>query len=267
MLGGDLPCPHDQDSVGERDRLVDIVGDQQHRRPVPGDQLPDELVHLDPGQCVEGGERLVEQQQFRLADQRPGEGDPLRLPTGEGDRPRLEMATEADLRQRGGGLLLSLAPRQPDRDVAPDPFPRQQPVLLEHHRPLRRHVDCAGVGLVEAGEGPQQGGLAAAALAQQGDELTGGDVDVEPVDDDLVLIGAAQATDPDEGRSPGGRGIRGLPRDGGGLGCHYLAFPSTRCSAGNQVFGKAVEPGRAARGPCPRQWPLQTMAAADGATA
>jgi hypothetical protein len=57
------------------------VRHQQHRGFVRAPQRHHEAVHLDAGQRVECCERLVEQQQFRFADQRAGERHTLRFPT------------------------------------------------------------------------------------------------------------------------------------------------------------------------------------------
>ena len=43
----------------------------------------DQLVHLARGDRVEAGRRLVEEQHLRVAEQRPGERDPLAQPLGE----------------------------------------------------------------------------------------------------------------------------------------------------------------------------------------
>ena len=64
---------------------------------VPAAQLLHQCVHADPGQGVEGAERLVEQQQLRLADQRPGQRRALRLAAGQRLGPVVLVAGEADL--------------------------------------------------------------------------------------------------------------------------------------------------------------------------
>ena len=91
---------HD-DAVREDDRLVDVVRDEQHRRLVHGAEVPDQLTHLDAGQRVERGERLVEQEQLWLSHQGPGERDPLRLPARERRRPCLLPLAQPDLVERG----------------------------------------------------------------------------------------------------------------------------------------------------------------------
>ena len=85
--------------------------------------------------------------------------------------------------------------------------------MLEHEAdvaPLRRQVggvgaldrDLALVGVVEAGDDAQQGGLAAAARAEQGGELAGGDADGHVVERDEVAEALADVRDLDAQREP-----------------------------------------------------------------
>jgi hypothetical protein len=70
---------------------------------------------------------------------------------------------------------------------------REQRIALKHHvdrSPMRRHRrhldavehDAAGVRSLEAGDQPQQGGLAAARRAEQREELAVMNVEGKPVD-------------------------------------------------------------------------------------
>ena len=79
-LVGDHTPSQDEDPVGEEQRLVHVVGDEQHAGPVPSPQVEHQPVDGDPGQRVQGAERLVQQEQVGLADQGPGQGGPLGLP-------------------------------------------------------------------------------------------------------------------------------------------------------------------------------------------
>ncbi|SOY66402.1 hypothetical protein CBM2592_B130130 [Cupriavidus taiwanensis] len=88
-------------------------------------------------------------------------------------------------------LLREQAPRlQPERDVVPDPAPWIQRGILEHHdaRGIRLgdgHAilpDFSRGGLVQARDQAQQRGLAAAAGAEQGDEFTRRDGEVDVVE-------------------------------------------------------------------------------------
>ncbi len=96
----DAAVVHHDEPVGERERLVVIVGHEQDRESEPheqGSQLGDEPLAQ---RAVEGAERFVEHEQPRRRRQRACEGDPLLLATGElRDAPVLE-ATHADERQR-----------------------------------------------------------------------------------------------------------------------------------------------------------------------
>ena len=81
------PSVEHEDPVGEHDRLVDVVGDEQDRRAVARAQVAQQGVHPDAGERVERAERLVEQQQLGVADQRPGQRDALLLAAGQLARP------------------------------------------------------------------------------------------------------------------------------------------------------------------------------------
>ncbi|MCY1355821.1 hypothetical protein D9M69_422570 [compost metagenome] len=89
---------------------------------------------------------------------------------------------------------------QPERDVVPDAAPRVQRGILEHHDARGIGVgdgravlqDLARRGLVQAGDEPQQRGLAAAAGAEQGDEFTGRDAEVDIVEDLQALVAMAE---------------------------------------------------------------------------
>ena len=47
-------------------------------------ELVDQLVDVAGGDRVEAGGRLVEEQHLRVAEQRPGQGDPLAQALGQG---------------------------------------------------------------------------------------------------------------------------------------------------------------------------------------
>src|SRR5882757_308622 len=133
VLGGDSPASQHQHPVGERQRLVYVVGDQQHGRPVPLPELGHQPVHGQPGQRVQRAERLIQQQQVGLPDQGPGQGYPLRLAAGQGARPRIGPLVQVHLGQRAASHPARVIGAQPEGDVAPDPPPGQQPRLLERH--------------------------------------------------------------------------------------------------------------------------------------
>jgi len=55
-------------------------------------------------------------------------------------------------------------------------------MLLEHDGGRRGRHDASAVDRIEAGQRPQQRGLAASALAEQGDEFAALDAQIEIVD-------------------------------------------------------------------------------------
>ena len=84
-------CPVDDhaDAVGERRRVLEVVGDEQGRQPQLGQQLG-ELGADDRARVrVERRQRLVEQQHRGVAGECPRKRDPLPLTPGEVGRPRL----------------------------------------------------------------------------------------------------------------------------------------------------------------------------------
>ncbi len=80
---GHAAVEHHRDPVGEHGRLLLIVGDDHGGDLEVTLHIQDQLTHAVAQVGVEAGQRLVEEQHPRLDDQRPGESDPLALPTGQ----------------------------------------------------------------------------------------------------------------------------------------------------------------------------------------
>ena len=102
---------HDDDPVGDEDRLGDAVGDQHDRR---GGALPEPQqleVEALAAQRVERAERLVEQQDLGLEREGAGERDPLARAAGQlgravADDPGIER-DEVDRARRGAAARRS----------------------------------------------------------------------------------------------------------------------------------------------------------------
>ena len=126
--------PHHHDAVGERDRLLDVMGDEDQRRLGVRPQIEQMVLQIDAGEGVERRERLVEQQHLRPRHQRARDRDALRLAAGQLARPHIGLVGEADARQRLGDALRrsALGPvLEAEADIVGDRQPRQQPRLLE----------------------------------------------------------------------------------------------------------------------------------------
>ena len=96
----DLAGVEHDDLVGQRHRLDLVVGDVDHRRLQRAVQLGDLQPRVDAQRGVEVGQRLVEQEQFRLAHQRPADGDALALAAGQLGRPPLQIGLQRQHRRR-----------------------------------------------------------------------------------------------------------------------------------------------------------------------
>ena len=97
------PLRQHDDTVGEVHRLGDRVGDEHDRRRQRLAQPGEEVAHVGAGDLVEGGERLVHQQQRRAERHRPDEGDALLHAARQLVRVGVGEVGEADLGEQFGG--------------------------------------------------------------------------------------------------------------------------------------------------------------------
>src|SRR5690606_33679249 len=144
-------------------------------------------LHLLAQLEVERSERLVEQQDVRVVDERASQRDALLLPAGELVGLPLLVAGQVDQVEHRRHLVADLVRRgpaatQPEGDVLEHVEVGEQRVVLEDrvHPTLEwrevgdlglADVDGAGGDLLEAADHSQRGGLAAARWAEQGEEL------------------------------------------------------------------------------------------------
>jgi hypothetical protein len=136
-------------------------------------------VHTDAGQRVQGTERLVEEEEFGLADEGAGQRGPLGLASRDGGGPGAFMRGEADLGEGGAAALVGAVPGEADHHVVEHPFPGLEPWVLKDHGAAPRHQQLPADLRVEPRHGTQQRGLAGAAAAEQGDELALADGEID----------------------------------------------------------------------------------------
>ena len=187
---GDPAGVQDHDPVGQVQRGPAVRDDQRgaaaHHLAQRGVDL-----RLQPG--VDGRGGVVQDQQPRVGDQRPGQRHPLPLAAGQGQALLADHGVVA-LRQPGDELVrLGRPGRRQDLlvggvgpavgDVGPHGVGEQEAVL--HDQPDRgaqgvpgqvgdvvpADPDHAGLGVVEARQQLRQGGLAGAGRADHGDGL------------------------------------------------------------------------------------------------
>ena len=188
---------HDGDPVGHGERLGLIVGDVDHRDPELALELLDLELHVLAQLLVERPEGLVHEEQTRLEHHRPGERHALLLAAAQLAGHPLSEPAELHQLQRPLGPLLGfpaghLAHPQRVGDVLGDGHVGEERIALKDHPdvPQRRgqpgdvlavEDDAPPVRHGEPGDGHQQGGLARAAGAEEGQELLAPHVDGDVV--------------------------------------------------------------------------------------
>ena len=239
-----------QDAAADDARLLDGMGDEEHRETGVLPELQELLLHLAPGQRVERRERLVHQQDVRLHRHAAGDGHPLLHAAGEHVRIGVLEPVElhlADVLPRDVvGLLAGRAPPPVDQregDVLLHRLPGQELIeLLEHHDPIGARVrdrvplePHLALHRMEVARDPlEQGRLAAPRRAEQDEAIGGVDLEPDPVGrGDQVLLGLVLEGDAvDIEYRGGGRGGTRFRRGAAGY-CvsHGLSYrPGRSCS-------------------------------------
>ncbi|MNP38411.1 hypothetical protein D3C76_1319220 [compost metagenome] len=133
---------HHQDTVGQEQRLVDIVGDEHHSGADACPDIQQQLLHACTGLRIQGTEGFVHQQKARAVDQHPGNLGPLLHTAGQLTGPAPGKVGQPHQLQHftslpatfGAALALHL---QAEGHVVEHATPRQQGVVLKHHATLR----------------------------------------------------------------------------------------------------------------------------------
>ena len=215
-LTADLLDPagvHDDDPVGDRERLRLVMRDVDRRLARPPLELADCEFEAFPEVLVEGRQWLVEEEDPWVRRKDAGEGDPLLLTARELARHPRAVPRQVDHGQhlldaaRDRGLPHSLD-RQAEPDVLGNRQMREERRRLEDEadvsgaRRQERHVlvvkpDAAAGRLHEPRDHPQGRRLAAAGRAEERDELAIGHVEVELVDRDRRAVMLRDRGQPD----------------------------------------------------------------------
>ena len=100
----------DDHPVGKRDRLGDIVGDENRGKAVLAPDALEQAVHLHPRQRIERAERLVEEKNAGPAHQGTRKRDALALAARQHRGPVICAVGKPDIRERcRGGLAPAIA--------------------------------------------------------------------------------------------------------------------------------------------------------------
>ena len=167
--------------VGEPDRLVDVVGDEQRGDPPARHQRGELVAQAFRERVVEGHEGLVEHQEVGLDREGAGERDAAGLAERQFAGEMIAMGGEPERGEQhvefGVGRL-----RRAEPHVLLHGAPGQEARLLEHHAELAviGQAHHPGIVAVEAGDDAQQRRLAAAGGADQGGHRPGGEGEFQP---------------------------------------------------------------------------------------
>jgi hypothetical protein len=204
-----VPFLQNDHPVGEKERFLDVVGDQQYSTSLLTPQVEQQPLHRRASQGVESAERLVQEQQVGAMDEGSGQGSALLLPSREHDWPIVLASGEPDRAQQLNGSLAMLG-RQSQCGVTQDASPREEAIFLiddPHHRLAAIRApdfDQTVSRTVEPGDDLQNGRLAATPRPKNRDELSRrqGEVDAlqylasperfrQPANDDLGALDRA----------------------------------------------------------------------------
>jgi hypothetical protein len=120
------------DPVGQRSRLIDVVRDQDDRGAgLLSKRLLYETLHVQSRQRVQTVQRLVKKQQSGARGQSAGERYTLFLCARQDGGPILNAIGQTNIAQHLRDTAAILV-RKPKPDILADAQPRQQPAILKH---------------------------------------------------------------------------------------------------------------------------------------
>ncbi len=220
----------DGDAVGELVGFLEVLGGEEDGD-AAGDEFADDLPHGVAGAGVEAGGGFVEEDDPRAADEGHGDVEAALHAAGVGGGGLLRGVGEAEAFQQFGGDPAARGPGDQVQvgheehvllagDQAVDGGelpgdPDRGPYRLRVRREVvARHLGLPAVGGDQGGEDLDGGGLARAVRAEQREHGSGGDAQVDAVEDGLVAVRLAQAQGGDGGGRPrtGSRVSRGHDR-------------------------------------------------------
>lgn len=212
---------HDRQPVGELFGLFQVVRGEEHRRALEF-QLADQFPGVAAGLGVEAGGRLVEEQHLGPSEQGQREVEAPAFAAGELLDPHGATVGQVGHVEGFVGGPGAAGAARPHAYGLQDGQLRREAALLEHHadavphrRPLAervvaQHPDRSTGGSGLAFEEFEGGGLSGAVGAQQGEQLTAGDREVDALDGVEVAVAPFQSDGFDDGvhalHTPGGTG-------------------------------------------------------------
>mmetsp|Transcript_27893 Transcript_27893/g.52174 ORF Transcript_27893/g.52174 Transcript_27893/m.52174 type:complete len:340 (+) Transcript_27893:987-2006(+) len=184
---GEGTVGHQQDPVGQQDRLVDVMGDHEHGLFRAAPDLEQLFLDGAPRERIERAKGFIQQQQLGMVGEGARDGHALSHAARKlAGLAMHHVAFETHLGQEIAGVVLDLVAGpvgmpglDAEGDVLEGREPRQERIVLEHDAPIQRgaghfepvHLDHAGGRFGEAGEDVHDGGLATARVTEDADEF------------------------------------------------------------------------------------------------
>src|SRR3990172_8221660 len=229
VKGDPAAAPHDVGAVGDLDRARGVLLDEEHRHAFLAELL-ENLEHLVDDQRRQPERGLVEEEELRPGEQRPGDCELLLLAAGELRARPVEEAPQhgealAHLLDVGLRLLSVLARRRSDAQVLADREPAEDAPVLRHERDAETEdrigreaddrpaceCDVARGGPEDAGDRPERRRLAGAVVAHEADQLALLDLERELLDGRAAALGYGEVSEPEHSPLPSRRGTRRSP--------------------------------------------------------
>jgi hypothetical protein len=200
----------DRDAVAQAFGLLEAMGGEEDRHAAPA-ELVDQLVDLAGGDRVQAGGRLVQEQQLRVAEQRPGQGDPLAEPFGQGAAGIVGPVGQVDGPQRAADAIVwvgHLVEACETLEVLGHAQAQVQARRLGHDRNAPADLCAVAGGERESGdrcrargrcneraERPHHGGLAGAVRPKEPEDLAVAELKRDVLERDPVTEVLAQTMD------------------------------------------------------------------------
>ena len=247
-LGHHLARRDHRQPVGQRLGFVHVVRGE-HDRGALRAQVAHQVPGVAAGGRVEAGGRLVQEQQFRAADQAERQVQPPLLPAGQVAHLLPGLPGQADQVDHLADVARRRVVARVARDGLPDGQVRlDRDVLQDQPDPLAQrpaagpvagvdaeHVDLARVPGAEPLQDLQDGGLARAVRAEQREDLAAADGEAHAADGRHRAVALAQP-----GHGERGRSCAVAAMDGRGqrlLSCARTGPPRSRRGSGRPARG------------------------------
>ena len=193
----------DVDHVGQADRLLQVVGDEQHRQMLPLDPPEQILGDACADDRVQRGKRLVHEKELRLEREHLSDRHALSLAAGQLQGIAIAEVTQPEQRQPTFCRLVGALGRrsmdpEPQRNVLARGAPGEKRVVLEekaHVLPLDVELHLAGTHRLKLHDGSQDARLPGARRSHQARELAGLHLEVDPFEHWISSVPQRQAAD------------------------------------------------------------------------